>query len=47
MIEAYSGSPNTPSYTDTKEFTDREDNRTLQTWGNAGTTMTQDMILKE
>lgn len=47
MIEAYSGSPNTPSYTDTKEFENREDNRQLRTWGNAGTTLTQDMIIKE
>lgn len=47
MIEAYSGSPNTPSYKDTKDFEHRKDNRTLQTWGNAGTTMTQDMIMKE
>ena len=47
MIEAYSGSPNTPSYTDTKSFTNRKDNRELQTWGNAGVTLTQDMIMKE
>ena len=46
MIEAYSGSPNTPSYKDVKDFEHRKDNRTLQTWGNAGTTMTQDMIKK-
>lgn len=47
MIEAYSGAPNSPSYTDTKEFENRKNNRELQTWGNAGTTLTQDMIIKE
>lgn len=47
IMEATSGAPNHPSYDDTKSFTNRKDKRDLQTWGNAGTTMTQDMIMKE
>ena len=47
MIEAYSGSPNTPSYTDTKEFETRKDGRELRKWGNMGTTTSQDMINQE
>lgn len=47
MVEAYSGSPSNPSYTDTKEFELRKDKRDLTKWGNMGTTMTQDMINKE
>lgn len=47
MIEAYSGSPNSPSYTDTKDFDARKDERNLRKWGNMGTTTSQDMINQE
>lgn len=47
MIEAYSGSPNSPSYTDTREFDQRKDGRDLRKWGNMGTTTSQDMINQE
>lgn len=47
VMEATSGAPNHPSYDDTKSFTNRKDNRDLTKYGNAGTTMTQDMIMKE
>lgn len=47
IMEATSGAPNHPSYDDTRSFTNRKDNRDLTKYGNAGTTMTQDMIMKE
>ena len=47
MIEAYSGSPNSPSYTDTRNFDERKDERNLRKWGNMGTTTSQDMINQE
>lgn len=47
MIEAYSGAPGSPSYTDTKNFTGRKDKRELLKWGNMGTMTTQNMIEQE
>ena len=47
MIEAYSGSPNSPSYTDTRDFENRKNGRELRKWGNMGTTTSQDMINQE
>jgi len=38
MMEATSGAPNAPSYSDTKSFEERKDKRDLKKWGNMGVT---------
>jgi len=38
MMEATSGAPNAPSYSDTKSFDNRKDKRDLRKWGNMGVT---------
>lgn len=47
MIEAYSGAPNNPSYTDTRQFDGRSDKRELLKYGNMGVTTSQQMITQE
>lgn len=47
IMEATSGAPNSPSYDDTKSFTNRKDSRDLKKWGNMGTMTTQNMIEQE
>lgn len=49
MGEVISGSPNAPSYTDTKSFSDRQDEteHTLARHGNIGVMSTQDLINQE
>lgn len=47
MMEATSGAPNAPSYSDTKSFENRKDKRDLKKWGNMGVTTSQQMINQE
>lgn len=47
MMEATSGAPNAPSYSDTKSFDNRKDKRDLRKWGNMGVTTSQQMINQE